>query len=129
MATISCEDCGLNRRGPSNTKYCHLCRLLRNVEYYTTKTLDCQECRANFMPVKRGDPWCGNCALGQTANRGSCTLCGEQDTYRIMASVAVCERCARDPAHRRQFIRGMRLKQATQREAVLQAANLEPAHA
>lgn len=126
MAIIQCADCGEERRGPKNTKYCHMCRLARDAEFWTGKTVKCRKdhggCGQAFAPINRNDSLCGKCNPGVSAWRGNCVLCGKDDTYRVMRTLAVCKSCARDPAKRVKFVKGLRRRQAERK-----AANAAPA--
>lgn len=119
MASIACADCAHHRhRCPSNTKYCKKCRLLRDVEFWGTKTRTCghEDCENSFVPMYRHDYYCGPCNPGQTANRGTCLFCSTTDAYLITRDVAVCERCARAPGQRKKFIAALRKGQRARQE-------------
>lgn len=118
MPIISCADCGEERKASAaNTRYCRVCRLLRNLDFLSDRTHKCLECSSRYPPIMRNDQWCGDCALGQTNVRGCCALCGKEDAYLVLPDVRVCHRCARNPRMRRRFILGLRKRQDEQRAA------------
>ena len=102
MATIACVDCGTTRtRCPSNTKYCWLCRLIRDLDHWRKNTRRCMEagCRATFAPLGFKDRHCSSCNPGMQTRRGRCVLCKQEGCYTD-PRLPVCAGCARDPGQR-----------------------------
>ncbi len=112
--TISCRDCGHPRAARNrNTRYCHRCRLLRNVEFFrhAHSHRKCRACEKSFAPVDRADEFCGDCELGYSTMRGECLLCKEASTYLVRPEVRVCKSCAREPTLRNKLIHSLQLGQ------------------
>lgn len=110
MASISCADCGDSRhRVPSNTLYCKKCRLLRDLDYWRSRTRRCGGCGKTFAPLGREDKSCSSCDPGLRAYAGTC-LMGSRDAATRhegrypMLELPVCTGCARDPAKRAKLI-------------------------
>src|SRR5215207_8627501 len=104
--TIVCKSCGAQRRTQQrNTKYCHKCRLLQNLEYLATRTRRCIEpnCNTEFAPVDTKDCYCGAHALGHSTLRGHCAWCHQDTAYLAKPDVPVCVRCVRTSAFRREI--------------------------
>lgn len=120
MANIACKDCGHHRLScPANTKRCKKCRLLIDVEFWTSRPL--RECRNErcpniFAPISRHDLICGPCHMGQTINLGRCAICKRDDRYLLMRDLACCEQCARSPELRTFVIAALRAGQRKRKE-------------
>lgn len=96
--TIHCQDCGHaveTRR--KNTKYCSVCRLVRDLPYAANiQRPSCQLCRSFYRPLDIHDPLCGQHApVSPKYGDTECRLCGTTAT-RVRADVDVCNHCARD---------------------------------
>ena len=116
---IHCADCGSPREAAQrNTKYCHHCRLLRNLEFFSTRTETCSEdgCERKFAPIERGDAWCSQHALGHSTLKGTCLICGTDDAFLVRTGVKVCVSCIRKPELRRRLIANLQRSQAQRKE-------------
>lgn len=103
---ITCENCGRERETRyKNTKYCLVCRLLKNLNYIGTRRQKCPSCGETFAPLHRNEVMCGKCnpkfAVGKP--RGVCGFC-EEEKDLILDSVRVCHPCATDPDNRERFL-------------------------
>ena len=119
--TIQCADCGTTREARNkNTRYCHHCRLLRNMEFFrkphTHRECSSARCSAKYAPVERDDAYCGSCDLGYSTMRGTCKACSTADAYLIRPGVELCKECARDPKKRLVLIAALRDGQAKRKE-------------
>jgi len=100
MATITCSDCGNERRDvPRNTRYCKRCRLLRDIAYWVTRFKACRGCGKAFAPLSRPDNRCTACNPGIHGQEVDCKLCKRRD-LRLIAGIPVCAGCLRDPKRR-----------------------------
>lgn len=102
MATISCRDCGATRtRCPRNTRYCWLCRLIRELDYWRTHTRRCMDCQVVFAPLGGKDRQCSACNPGMSTRRQRCAIVvaagGLHEGDPVHPSLPVCAGCARDP--------------------------------
>lgn len=117
--TITCEDCGapyVTKR--TNTKYCRLCRLLRNVLYLRDKTSVCIGCDKTYAPLLREKfAVCGDCFPGSWGNdaTGRCSFCDTDGVRLLDPDVAVCRDCAQNPDKRELFVKALLKKQAIRR--------------
>lgn len=113
----TCEDCGnrteTNRK---NMKYCHSCRLLRNLMWLAKrpKTQECLACDREFQPIERGAVMCGMCDFVEHYHGVTpCVACGEVGPA-VRSGVPVCWGCATDPAKRKDImaalVRGQRAR-------------------
>lgn len=101
---IECSDCGAPRLTRwKNTKYCFLCRLIRNLEFIGDKTTKCIVDDKVFAPIKRNDDLCGDCDVIPMFEglRGVCAFCKEDDKPLVAPEVAVCIGCAKNPKYRK----------------------------
>lgn len=113
LHTIKCENCGsprLTRR--KNTKYCRLCRILKNLEYLDTWEETCIACENRFAPLQRGEDLCGDCAIfpAQGDPKGPCAICHEQDARLMEANINVCQACSTKPENRKILIQSLKKK-------------------
>lgn len=109
--SISCADCGseyeTNRK---NTRYCRVCRVLRNLIYYGPKLTTCWSCEEKFAPWEDKQVFCGGCARkADSAPTGTCGLCKEE-TKVIHQDIHVCHTCATDPKSRPKLVRALTAK-------------------
>lgn len=115
VATILCTDCGTPRhRVPSNTRYCWLCRLLRDIDYWRRNTRTCG-CGAKFAPLNRADLHCSTCNPGLRAYSGPCVLATKDRPHEGRyphPKLPVCVACTRDPKIRPRLIRALEVGQA-----------------
>lgn len=124
--TIRCEDCGspysTNR---SNTKFCDVCRLLRDLRFIGPSTHDCWVCQTKFAPITLREEACAEHGY-HPAKTGECECVYCHETRpRIRANLAVCVHCARSVERRPMFVKALAIKQRER-----QAANqLVPAEA
>lgn len=96
---IKCSDCGAPRLTRwKNTKYCFLCRLIRNLEFVGDKQSKCIVCDQAFAPLKRGDDLCGHCDTIPLFEDcvGKCAFCKEDDQPLVGPEIAICIGCAKD---------------------------------
>lgn len=112
--TIVCADCGRDyetvRR---NTKYCSLCRLLRDLLFVDRATTKCWICSEVFAPIERREKSCGSCCYKAAKNGvAECAFC-HQEKPRVNAGIAVCHGCARDPELRGKLMNSLMKKVAT----------------
>jgi hypothetical protein len=119
MATINCVDCGAERRNvPTNTRYCKPCRLLRDLDFWRSRTRDCMECGEVFAPLRRSDARCARHADDELRTRAvDCLMCGNVNQRPVMTQIPVCYRCLRDPTKRGRLVRALERGQAQRREA------------
>jgi len=107
MRIIRCEECGSPRLTRyKNTKYCHLCRLSKNLEFIGDRTNKCAGCEKSFAPIDRNEQLCPECSIGKVAGdpRGTCAFCEAVDAPLIREHIAVCVQCAHDPKLRTKFV-------------------------
>lgn len=110
---ITCADCGHFRRARNrNTKYCHKCRLLRNLEYHSNTVRLCSHCKAEFAPIDVKDPCCGEHTLGYSTLRGDCRYCNAENAFLARPDVPVCLSCVRKPTLRARLINALQRGQA-----------------
>ncbi len=117
--TIACADCRAPRLAKiANTKYCHVCRLLRDAKFVGSTVTKCFVCDKTFARVVRRDTMCASCDdLRRSYNvDGTCGLC-KQPGVLWRAEVAICVSCLRDPEKRGPMIRALQHKQRLQKEA------------
>ena len=125
---IICRDCREPRiAAKRNTKYCHHCRLLRNLEFFLTRTHDCSEpgCNRKFAPLERRDAWCSKHALGYSTLKGRCAVCETDDAFLVREGVNVCVGCVRKPELRRRLVGILQRSQAKRRAANQQCSDAE----
>jgi hypothetical protein len=116
--TITCQDCGrayATKR--HNTKFCKVCRLIRNMKFIGAKTKKCWECDTSFAPIERSDVMCGKCAVPSTLT-GDCAVCQAHAVPMLTKEVKVCMRCAYDPEQRPAIFKGL-LKRQKSKDADL----------
>lgn len=121
MATITCHDCGVERtRCPRNTRYCQLCRLLRELDYWQAHRTRRCSCGEVYCPLHRGDTQCGRCDPGLQRYSGVCALSAKDAPHEGRYPehyLPVCTTCARDPKQRARLIRALTKGQAARRQA------------
>lgn len=113
---IACEGCQYSydavRR---NTKYCDVCRLVRDLGYVAMATSNCWVCDAEFAPLFPKDEACGKHAYAPLRHgKTECVFCGDT-ALAVRSDVAVCNICARNPEHRRKLYGSLIKKQAARR--------------
>lgn len=114
LRTIECADCGAPRKTrKANTKYCAICRLIRDLKYIDKATQKCIVCDNRFAPLQRGEEVCGKCDLVPAYGdpRGKCALCETDDARLVNKDVNVCRECSTDPEKRTLLRRALILKQ------------------
>lgn len=119
MKTIICEDCGAERKTRySNTKYCLVCRMARNLKFIAAATSKCGVCDKSFAPLKRGEVLCGECddipASGDP--RGTCGLCKATDVPIVNEDISVCKPCSTDPEKRTELLAAVMMKRKLRKE-------------
>lgn len=116
MASIKCEACSAKRSNVQykNTKFCHPCRMLRDLVFVGLLTRKCGGCAKSFAPVVRRDPLCGKCHYGNIY-QGTCVMCGGEDVDLHRPGVAVCVKCVRDPDARGRVVAALRKGQKSRR--------------
>ncbi len=102
--TIACKDCGHPvQTTRSNTRYCSVHRLLRDLPYVAEGSNSIRKCELCEQPFKPLDPHGALCAKHvprrQKLGEAVCYLCGKTDT-RVRAEIDVCTTCALDPTKR-----------------------------
>lgn len=116
---ISCQDCGAEYETTrKNTRYCRVCRVLRNIVYYGPKLSTCWTCEEKFAPYEDKQVFCGAHAhKPDQPVRGGCGLC-KKDGPVIHPDILVCYECATSPAERPRLVRALTAKQAKRLAAV-----------
>ncbi len=117
---VLCQDCREPRlAAKANTKYCHHCRLLRNLEFFVRQTRPCAEhgCNRKFSPIERADAYCMVHTLGYSTLRGRCAVCETDDSFLVRPGVNVCISCVRLPELRRRLVGILQRSQAKRRAA------------
>lgn len=105
LIEITCEDCGQPRKTRyKNTKYCRECRLLRNASY-PHRIKKCKACKKQFQPLDRNDYLCGDHQV-ESQTHITCAFCKTEDTS-VLEDLKVCSACARNPVHRKLFIKAL----------------------
>lgn len=120
--SITCADCGQPyETSRPNTKFCAICRLLKDLLFLGVRTRECLLCSEKFCPTSRHDLMCGSCDTTPSSlhGEGDCAFCGASQAKTIRRGVAVCLRCARSPKHRRKLIQALAKKVQGRREAVV----------
>ena len=118
--TINCRDCGHPRQTPrKNTRYCHVCRLLRNLRWAGPRTSECTICDREYAPIGREAsrlPLCPSCAHHPSHYfTGTCRLCKGTGTL-YHEDVEICLDCLGDPKQRGVVLRALARKQVRRRE-------------
>lgn len=104
---IKCSDCGGPRMTRyANTKYCEICRLLRNLKFVGDAKSKCLVDKRVFSPIKRGQQLSLTCDPLSTPGgvQGTCGICDREDQRLYGEHISVCVECLDDPA-RRELIR------------------------
>ncbi len=116
MATISCTDCGAERKQcPTNTLYCKSCRLLRDLAHWASNRRTCRDCRASFAPIGRTDYRCSSCHPGTRGRTVACVLCRAYGAP-LLHGIPVCAECIRSPLKRKKLIEALERGQALRRK-------------
>lgn len=116
---ITCQDCGAQRLSAtySTTRYCHSCRLLRNLIFVRDRVYDCQVCGKPFAPVSRGDGYCAKHDFGSNVF-GTCAFCDEENVEFIRPNIPLCLKCAKTPgATRHRIVAGLKNGQRDRKAA------------
>lgn len=121
LVVIHCTDCGAPRvTARRNTKYCYLCRLLRNIIFVGTRTFKCSVCEKRLQPCDRNQDLCCECNPYLPGSvQGDCKLCGREDVRLLGDTIAVCDRCANDPKMRSKLKAALILKQKMVKEGTI----------
>lgn len=106
LRIIECEDCGcprLTRR--SNTKFCRVCRIYKNLKYLGDRVTKCIACDKTFAPIYRNEDVCASCSpdLPTGDPRGTCVICKQENASIIDQSISLCLQCAQNPKTRKPF--------------------------
>jgi hypothetical protein len=100
-----------------NTKYCKVCRLYRNLEFVRERTGKCIACEKEHALTERKPFLCQSCqAIAGTGRKGSCGVCGTEDTDLVPQELAVCVGCMDDPSKRGKILLGLLTKIARNKE-------------
>jgi hypothetical protein len=103
--SVICRDCGHpHATARTNTRYCHTCRLFRNLVYLTSRKSKCLSCRDTFAPLHSNDKLCAKCdVLAEGNPDGRCGVCLLTDVRLVKggADIALCLACAKDPEKRK----------------------------
>lgn len=108
--TIQCADCQAEYATQrSNTKYCALCRIFRDVMYLGNRKQTCLVCEQKFALLQAGERLCPKCDVIPSSRYvdGTCAFCGTHEYPLLSAEVAVCTACAHDPEQRELFIKAI----------------------
>lgn len=119
---IHCEDCGAPRLTRwKNTKYCFICRLIRNLNFLSESPGKCLLCDKPFTKLKRNDDLCGECDETPMFKEllGHCAFCDEDERPLIAPNIAICIRCAKAPANRVKMKKSLLHKQKAIREGTI----------
>lgn len=111
---IQCADCSSDTKTVrSNTKYCGICRLYRDLLFLGTRTYKCFACDTPFAPLSVNGHLCPNCDVFNHAldSAGVCAFCATESEKLIRSDVSVCRDCAGDPANRKTLVAALRQKQ------------------
>lgn len=110
---ISCDDCShWEEVSAKNAKRCHVCRLVKNLEFMRGRQAKCWLCEDKFCPVARDDQLCGKCCISlKSAEQVECAFCHLTRTS-VSKDIAVCVFCARDVQYRKRFLSSIGKKQA-----------------
>jgi hypothetical protein len=116
----------LTRR--KNTKYCAICRLLKNLSFLKERTSKCLVCEKTFSQVSRNEQVCLACDPYSTpaAVEGTCGLCGTPSDRLLGEHIAVCVGCAQDPSKREVFRASLLKKQKAIKEGTVVIEVTEP---
>lgn len=104
---IECADCSTVRYTRyKNTKYCELCRFLRNLKFIGERTKKCAVSEKPFAPIDRNqfvslkrDPYSRPGGLD-----GECGLCNKKDVWLMGNMIHICRECVDDPNRRSEII-------------------------
>lgn len=117
---IACEDCGfVIQAARRNTKYCRVCRMVRDLPYVATRHRKCGLCDTKFHPINVRDACCGEHAPRLAADElVTCAYCGTEG-LSVAGDLAVCRTCARTSGELRQrffkaLLNRQRKQQATE---------------
>lgn len=118
MREIACEDCGAPRKTRmKNTKYCHACRLLKDLSFLRDRTGECVACGRKHSLTQRKAWLCQRCTADSGNYReGHCGVCGKENARLVWQEVAVCVDCMDNPEQRGPIIKGLIQKIARNRE-------------
>lgn len=108
---INCADCGRQRATKRrNTKYCSLCRLMRDLQFVQARLHKCWLCEVRFAPIGGRDNACPDCMyVPKSFGVEECAFC-HQAKPRANPEIAVCHSCARDPKLRPKLINSLQRK-------------------
>lgn len=116
---IDCEDCGAPRLTKyKNTKYCEICRLLRNLRFVGERTNKCPVDGSVFAPTNRNQLVSLHCDPYSPATqvKGTCGICHKEDSRLYGEHVSVCVDCMDDPKKRQTIYGQLLLKQKAIKE-------------
>ena len=123
LLVIHCEDCGAPRMTRyTNTKYCEICRLARNLKFVGDRTQKCLVDQCVFAPVKRGQELSLTCDTYSTPGgmEGTCGLCETEEARLYGEHIRVCTKCLDDPKRRPEIYGMLLLKQKLIREGEIE---------
>lgn len=128
--TIECEKCGAIRTSRAkNTKYCRVCSLLRQVEYYSRAERKClaEGCGNEYMPLQRSDKMCGKCYESTSTKvfLGECSFCNRENVPLEDPNITVCYPCMKSPATRRLLIKALQEKQRRLKSGEVEYRNVD----
>lgn len=111
---ITCEDCKSQystRR--ANTKYCPICRWLRDLKFIGGRTRKCWLCDTEFAPLSSKSEMCGSCddVPRRSHVAGECGFCKQEKPNLLHDDLHVCVSCALNPECRRTLVMALKKKQ------------------
>lgn len=115
--TIECKDCGAQfETKRRNTKYCEVCRAIRNLLYVGSHRKECVSCESTFAPLARDDILCGECDFIDSGKRvrGKCTVCSTAEAILMHKDIRVCLACGRNPEKRTLLLKALFKKKRAQ---------------
>lgn len=127
MPAITCADCGHEYKTiRKNTKYCRICRLVRNLDFLQGTVYQCVGCGDEYAPLERtAKTWrtCLECSprgwdTWSHDHAGTCALCKKDTDKLIHPEISVCRRCAFDPEKREVLYKALLRKRRERRDAV-----------
>jgi len=117
--TIACQECGAPYKTiRSNTKYCRVCQLVRDMSYAYGRTKTCLICDKEYAPLAVKDPpFCGeHSPWGKRGHvEGTCAVSGVEGTL-LHEDVRISLAVATDPEKRDLIIRALAKKQEENRK-------------
>lgn len=111
---IECSDCGTVRYTRyGNTKYCELCRLIRNIRFVGDRTRKCGVSGKEFAPIDRNQLVSLECDPYARPGHptGTCGECDTENTDLLGNMMHICFKCADDIKRRGKLYSQLLLKQ------------------